>query len=56
MRGADRLAARALVDVVTEESDAGVTEVVVRSFDSDLIERIARRGRQLRGEDVGPPA
>ena len=54
LRGADRLAARAFVDVVTEESDAGATEVVVRSFDSDLIERICQRGRQLRGEDVGP--
>lgn len=56
LRGADRLAARAFVDVVTEESDAGATEIVVRSSDGDLIERICRRGRQLRGEDVGPAA
>lgn len=49
LKGADRLAARAFLDVVADASHQGAREVLVRSFDNDLIDRICQRAETLRG-------
>lgn len=54
LRGADRLAARAFLDVVADESAAGAKEVLVNSLSDDLIDRICERARILRGSAVPP--
>jgi len=48
LRGADLLAARAFRDVAIEAAHAGAKEVLVRSFDTDLIQRICTRAEELR--------
>jgi hypothetical protein len=52
LRGVDRLVARAFLDVVSEESVRGAKEILVRSFDDDLVKRISERAKELRATGV----